>query len=133
MEKREPTPRFGRVQMATKYLPKKELRSALCQLSPTQRELAQQLYNSVGHLLSPTFELWERQFTADLFPDRPLSTWVKISKVFENCRAHHADVTDLEMFRTVLVTFMACSHGHRFTDQANADIQAEFIKLDVTD
>jgi hypothetical protein len=133
LEERDPTSRLGRVQMATKYLPKKELRSALCQLSPSQRKLAQEIYNSVGHLLSPTFERWERQFTSDLLPDRPLSRWLKISKAFENYRAHHADVTDLEMLRRVLITLLKISYGFRFPDQANADIQAEFVKRDVTD
>jgi hypothetical protein len=134
-EERYPKPRFGRVQMATKYLPKKELRSAqnLGQLSPLQREIAKQIYDSVGHLLFPTFEHWERQCQLDLFPDRPLSRWLKISKAYESYRAHHADITDPEMLRRVLVILSAISYGIRFTDPASLDIQAEFIKLDVTD
>jgi hypothetical protein len=135
MDERNPRVSHHGIKMATKYLPKKELPSKQggSQLSPAQLTIARQTYDSIGHLLLLTYEHWERQFTSDLFPDRPLLKWVKISKAFEAYRANHVDVTDPEKLKRVAIRLVFASNGLTFPDSSDVEIQSEFFKFDVTD
>jgi hypothetical protein len=134
-DERNPRASRHRIQMATKYLPKKELPSkkGLSRLSPAQRKMAKQIYDSVGHFQSSSYDQWERRLTSDLFPDRPLARWVKISKAFEAYRANHVDMTDPEKLKEVAFILVLASLGYRSPDPAHVEIQAEYLKLDAAD
>lgn len=81
-------------------------------LSPEQEKYAQQIYESCGHLICPTFEQWKLAFLQGSHPAQELLIWCVIAQTYERLCSLYPELGR----RRLLCQIVICSMGGTLTE-----------------